>query len=68
MTLSEEREAVMRDVAASEIRSGGASDRTLEVEDVLDIYGDVVTEEEAKRVLELIETATVTISWEEEEQ
>lgn len=62
------REAVCRDVAESEIRSGGEADRTLAVEDIMDVYYDIKTRKEAKRVLELINTAEVTITWPDEEE
>lgn len=61
------RELVCRDVAESEIRSGGEADRTLAVEDIMDVYMDIQTRQEAKRVLELINIAEVTITFPEED-
>lgn len=62
------REAVCRDVAESEIRSGGEVDRTLAVEDIMDVYYDIQTRKEARRVLELINIAEVTITFPEEKE
>jgi hypothetical protein len=57
-----EREARLREVARSEIRSFDIP----AAEDILDLYeGDVRSPREAKRVVQLIKEAQVFVEWEE---
>jgi hypothetical protein len=65
MAISPEREAALREVARSAVMNGDQVE-VPSTEDILDIYVDVESDEEAERVIDLIVTADVSITWREE--
>lgn len=52
----------LQEIARIEISSGGAGDEGSSLMDLQDVHD--LNRKEAKRVLELIDTATITITWE----